>query len=99
VSGELSPRVRSEIEQILRENWTVDGPFITTLDEVASKVRSEFGMPREFLNLLTACLVLCAAEILDRKDKEELDRLIIRMYLAGLLNGSKFRKRLNGNRT
>ena len=88
----LNPRFRFELEQIVRENWPVDGPFITTLDEVASQVRSEFGMPSDFLNLLLVCMASGFKDVVERKDSEELTRLAIRMFLSGLLQGAKWQK-------
>ena len=88
----VNPRFKSELEQIVRENWPVDGPFITTLDEVASQVRSEFGMPSDFLNLLLAAMASGFRDIVRRKDDEELTRLAIRMFLSWLLQGAKWQK-------
>jgi len=88
----LNPRFRFELEQIVRENWPVDGPFITTLDEVASQVRSEFGMPSDFLNLLLVCMASGFKDVVKRKDSEELTRLAIRMFLSGLLQGAKWQR-------
>ena len=88
----VNPRVKFEFEQIIRENWPVDGPFITILDEAAFQVRSEFGMPSDFLNLLSAAMASGFRDIVKRKDDEELTRLAIRMFLSGLLQGAKWQK-------
>ncbi len=88
----LNERIQHELERIVRENWPVDVPFIATLDEVASQVRSVFGMPSDFLNLLSAAMVWGFKDILKRKDDEELARLAIRMFLSGLLQGAKWQK-------
>ena len=88
----VNPRFEFELEQIVRENWPVDGPFITTLDEVASQVRSEFRIPSDFLNLLLAAMAVGFRDIVRRKNDEELTRLAIRMFLSGLLQGAKWQK-------
>jgi len=88
----LNARFKFELEQIVRENWPVDGPFITTLDELASQVRSEFGMPSDFLNLLSVAMASGFRDIVRRKDDDELTRLAIRMFLSGLLQGAKWQK-------
>lgn len=82
----------AEIERILRERWPVDGPFVTTLNELGAEVRSDFGMPNEWLNLLIMCIGSGVQEIIDRQDREELTRLAVRMYLSGLLQGAKWQR-------
>jgi len=81
-------RWKRDVEEILKKNWPVDGPFLTTLDEMANEVRSKFGMPSQWLNTLMACISMGFQQVIDRRDREELTRLAIRMYLTGLLTGA-----------
>lgn len=80
------------MNQRIKSELTVDGPFTATLDEVGDKVRSEFGMPKLWLNQLIGLAALGFQDIIKRKDDEELTRLAIRMYLSGLLQGAKWQK-------
>lgn len=83
---------RHEVERILKEGLPVDGPFTTTLDELGAVVCSEFGMPKLWLNQLVVCMALGAQKIIDRKEREEIKRLAVRMYLSGLLEGAKLKR-------
>jgi len=85
MSEEMDPRIEAQIKEIIREKW---GTTDHTLDELASQVKSIFGVDQNFINVAVACFLGAGKEALERGEKHELSELMAKTLLSGMILGS-----------